>query len=131
MKQQLKKRIVGFATLCGLIIAYFIFRYPMISWHGMYEFPFILLIVGIIAIVISGIIIGNKIAPVFTVAGYVAGFFAGYYFESHYYDPGGGLLSDQWIIWMFTFVGAIFAGVVIEIISVIVKHNITKKRKAQ
>lgn len=103
----------------------------MIGWHGMYDFPFMLLIMGSIAIVISGIIIGNKIVPVLTTAGYVAGFFAGYFFKSNYYDPGGGLLSDQWIIWMFTCLGAIFAGIVIEIIVAIVKHCKTRKSKAQ
>ncbi|MCH5204173.1 MAG: hypothetical protein J1F03_05450 [Oscillospiraceae bacterium] len=131
MKEQLKKRIVGFVSLCGLIIAYLVFRYPMIGWHGMYEFPFVLLIAGIVAVVISGIIIGNKIAPVFTTAGYVVGFFAGYFFNTDSYDPGGGLLNNMWIIWMFLFIGAIFAGVIIEIIIGIADRCKKRKHEAQ
>ena len=111
----MKKRIVGIASLCGLFIFYYVCRYSLFGWHGMVSFPGYLLVVGIIAVGISGIIIGRKIIPVFTAAGYLAGFFIGHIFEADIFDPNSGTYnSNMWMIWTVTFLSAIFAGVFAE-----------------
>lgn len=111
----MKKRIVSIVSLCCLFIFYYVCRYLLFGWHGMKSFPGYLLVVGIIAVGISGIIIGGRFAPSFTAAGYLAGFFIGYIFHSYSFDPGGGLLNNMWEIWTVTFIAAIFAGVLAEI----------------
>lgn len=111
----MKKRVVGIASLCCLFVFYYVCRYLLFGWHGMKSFPGYLLVVGIIAVGISGIIIGGKFAPSFTAAGYLAGFFIGEIFEEDSFDPGGGLINNMWEIWTITFLAAIFAGVLVEI----------------
>ena len=111
----MKKRIVGVTSLCAMLIAYFVFRYLLFEWHGMKQFPLYLLIVGIIVITVSGIIKGNRIAPVFTAAGYIVGFLGGYLLAAPSYDPGGGILNNMWQIWMNSYGTAIIAGILIEI----------------
>ena len=110
----MKNRIVGFASLLLIFVAYFVFRYMLFKWHGMKEFPFYLLIVGVIIIVVSGILRRNKIVPVFTVAGYIFGFFCGYLLAVPSYDSGGTLLNNMWQIWMNSYGTAIISGILIE-----------------
>ena len=120
----MKRRMIGTVSLCVLLISYFAFRHPLFTWHGMKEFPFDLLLVGILVIVISGIIKCNRILPVCTAAGYITGFFCGYLFATTSYDPGGGTLNNMWLIWMATYGIAMIAGVLIEILH-------AKKHKAR
>ena len=120
----MKKRIVGVASLCVTLIAYFVFRYLLFEWHGMKQFPVYLLIVGIIVIVVSGLIKGNRITPIFTTAGYIVGFFVGHLLAVTSYDPGVGILNNMWQIWISLYAIAIIAGVLIEIFN-------GKKHKAQ
>ena len=122
----MKKRIVGIASLLVLIGSYLMFRYPLLGWHGMKEWPFDLLIPGVIAALIAGIILGKRIVPVFTAAGYILGFFGGLLFQSDYYDIGGGRLNNMWIIWTLTYLAVIAAGIIAEIINGIM----SKKKKA-
>ena len=123
----MKKRIVGIASLCCLFFFYYICRYLLFGWHGMKSFPGYLLVVGIIAVGISGIITGGRFAPMFTAAGYIAGFFIGHIFQKDSYDPGGGLLNNMWEIWTVTFLAAIFAGVLAEIfLKIYQKKHITQ-----
>lgn len=111
----MKKRMVGIVSLCILLIACYIFRYPLFAWHGMKEFPFYLLIPGIIVIVVSGIIQPGRIAPVFTAAGYIVGFFGGCLPAIPAYDPGGGTLNNMWQIWMNSYGTAMISGILIEV----------------
>ena len=110
----MKKRIAGIFSLCCLFIFYFVCRYLLFGWHGMKSFPGYLLVVGIIAVGISGIIMCGRFVPIFTAAGYIVGFFIGYIFQEDSFDPGGGRLNNMWEIWTVTFLAAIFVGVLAE-----------------
>ena len=118
----MRKRIVGIASLCCLLLSYYVCRYLLFAWHGMKEFPFDLLVVGVVVIAVSGVIKGGRIAPVFTAAGYIVGFFCGYLLQTVSYDPGGGALNNMWLIWMGFYGAAMIAGILLEIFS-------RKKRK--
>ncbi|MCH5260951.1 MAG: hypothetical protein J1F18_14410 [Lachnospiraceae bacterium] len=110
----MKKRIVGFVSLCVLLIAFLTFRYPLFELHGMKQFPLYLLILGISVITVSGIIKSYRIVPIFTTIGYIVGFFVGQLAVTSY-DPGGGTLNNMWQIWLISYTTAIVAGVLIEI----------------
>lgn len=112
----MKKRAAGMVSLVLLLAAYAVFRYALFGWHGMKEFPLLLLWPGLVVIGISGLWRGNRIAPAFTVAGYCAGFFGGYLFRTFSLDPGGGLLSNMWLIWAGVYAAAILAGILIELV---------------
>ena len=122
----MKKRIAGIVSLLVLIGSYLLFRYPLLDLHGMKEWPFDLLIPGIAAIVVAGIILGKRIVPVFTAMGYISGFFVGLLFQSDYYDSGGGRLNNMWAIWTVFYLAVIAAGVIAEIINEIM----SKRKKA-
>ncbi len=51
---------------------------------------------------------------VFTFAGYNLGVIAGGLFGRASYDPGGGLLHNGWLIWIFTFIGFVVLGGLVE-----------------
>lgn len=109
--------MVGIVSLCALLIAYLVFRYPLFHLHGMKQFPLYLLIVGMAVIAVFGIVRGGRIAPVFTAVGYVVGFLVGCLLGSTSYDPGGGTLNNMWQIWLGSYAAAVTAGVMIEIFS--------------
>lgn len=106
----MKKRIPGALSLLGLICAYLIIRYPLLFLHGMKEWPFDLLVFGVLIIAVSGLILCKKFLPVFTLAGYVVGFALGYLFQFDY----GRELNSMWIIWTCVYLAAVLAGGVTE-----------------
>ena len=62
----------------------------------------------------------------FTFAGYHLGVIAGGLFGRVSYDPGGGLLHNGWLIWIFVFIGCVCGGCIAEVIS----HAKKKKNKS-
>lgn len=122
----MKKRIVGIVSLLVLIGSYLLFRYPLFGLHGMKDWPMVLLIPGIIAALIAGVILGKRTVPVFTAVGYVLGFFGGALFQSTYYDDSHGVtVNNMWAIWTVSYLSVIAAGIIVEIINGIM----SKKKK--
>lgn len=111
----MEKRKVGIVSLCVLLAAYLLFRYPLFGLHGMKQFPFVLFIAGAAVIVIFGIVKGGRMAPLYTAVGYIVGFICGCVLERISYDPGGGQLSDFWKYWMGGFIAATVAGILMEV----------------
>lgn len=62
----------------------------------------------------------------FTFAGYHLGVIAGGLFGRVSYGPGGGLLHNGWLIWIFVFIGCVCGGCIAEAIS----HAKKKKNKS-
>ncbi len=102
----MKESKVGVLSLLGLIGAYLIFRYPLFYIHRMKQWSFILMVVGLIAISLSGIVLKRKVLPISIFIGYVLGFFAGYFFQFDY----GRDLNSMWIIWTCVYLIAFLAG---------------------
>lgn len=113
----MKERKTGILSFIGLAGAYFLVRYPLLFMHGMKEWPLDLFVLGVVAIILSGVIYKRKVLPVLTFAGYLLGFFIGYFFQ---FDYGVGL-NSMWLIWSGVYLACILSGYVAE--------RILKKRK--
>lgn len=108
--------LVHLLSFCVLLLGFIICRYAVFGViHKMKEWPFDLLIVGIIALLIS-LVAGKQYVPWFTSAGYSLGFWLGALFHTEGYDSGGGKTDNLWIIWTMVFLGCILAGAVFEIV---------------
>lgn len=59
----------------------------------------------------------------FTFAGYNLGAIAGGVFGQESFDPGGGLLHNGWLIWIFVFIGCVCGGCIVEAISNVKKNK--------
>lgn len=111
----MEKRKVGIISLCVLLAAYLLFRYPLFGLHGMKRFPLVLLVAGIAVIAVFGVVKGGRMAPLYTTVSYIVGFFVAYLLERITYDPGGGTMSNFWQIWLGGFIGGTVSGVFVEI----------------
>lgn len=98
-----------FVSLCVLVVSYVLIRFVLFI-HGMKQWPFVLLIFGVIIIGIC-FLRNRRLLPVFTVIGYDIGLVAGLLFNSDY----GRGLNNMWIIWSITMVAFIVVGIVSEI----------------
>lgn len=108
----MKERMIGNLSLAAVLASYLIFRYPLFDLHGMKDFPFILCLIGVFLIVLTGIVRKNKVTPPLIALGYIGGFAAGALFS---YDYGEGL-NNLWIIWMWCFVVASVAGIIANLV---------------
>lgn len=111
----MEKRKVGIISLCVLLAAYGLFRYPLFGLHGMKQFPLVLLVIGIAVIAYFGILKGGRMAPLYTTVGYIVGFLCGCVLQRISYDPGGGTMNDFWKFWMGGFLAATVAGILMEV----------------
>jgi len=75
----------------------------------MKDWPFVLFIVGIIIISVSGLALGRKVLPALTAIGYIVGFVLGYIFQ---FDYGPGL-NSLWEIWTCVYLMAISFGIIV------------------
>ena len=112
-----KHRIVWAAgSVVALGTSFLLFRYTFFGLHGMKQWPFILLILGEIVVIISsffnatGTMIGANV-------GYIMGFVAGMLFGVDGVDQGGGATNNAWQIWTVVFLICIAIGVVADIIA--------------
>lgn len=111
----MEKRKVGVISLCVLLAAYLLFRYPLFELHGMKQFPLVLFIIGAAVIVVFGIWKGGRLAPLYTTVGYIVGFILGCLLQNTFYDPGSGTLNDFWKFWWGGFIAATVAGILQEV----------------
>ena len=126
MKSTYRKRIfwvVG--SVVALCLCFILCRFTFIESHGSYQYPVVLFVVGIVAVIIAAIFDGRKIM-INTVVGYVGGFALGIFFGVDGVDQGGGATNNWWVIWTVSFIAIIIAGIIWEIVS---KRILNKKRE--
>jgi transcriptional regulator with XRE-family HTH domain len=126
-----KKELVGKATIINrglwvvgtagaLFVCFLPYRHFFYQQHGNKDWASVMFIVGLAAIFISAFIDTKKIM-VCTVAGYVISFIVGIVFNSYHDVVVNGEVvstnSTAWLIWTFTFLVLIFAGIVWEIVN--------------
>ena len=117
MKSTYRKRIFWAAgTAIALFLCFLLCRFIFIESHGSYQYPVVLFVVGIVAVIIAAIFDGRKIM-INTVVGYVGGFALGIFFSVDGVDQGGGTTNNWWVIWTVSFIAIIIAGIIWEIIS--------------
>lgn len=114
LQKHKKLFLVHLISLGVLLLGFILCRYAFFGLHGMGEWPFDLLIAGLVALLIS-LLAGKQNAPWFTSVGYFLGFWMGVLFHTEGYDPGGGKTDNLWGIWMLVFLGCIVAGFLLEL----------------
>ncbi|MCL2662276.1 MAG: hypothetical protein FWE83_02975 [Oscillospiraceae bacterium] len=117
MKSTYKKRIFwAVGTVIALCLCFILCRFTFIESHGSYQYPVLLLVVGIVTVILAAIFDGRKVM-ISTVVGYIGGFALGIIFNVDGVDQGGGATNNWWIIWTISFIALIAAGVIWEVIS--------------
>ena len=106
-----KNVMIHLLSLGVLCIGFALCRYVFFDIHGMKQWPVILFVIGIIAVIISFILEG-KTVPICTALSYIAGFVAGVIFQTDGTDSGGTTTNNLWIIWTVVFICLTLAGVI-------------------
>ena len=113
----IKNIILNIIFLCPLTACYVVIIFPpLYDLHKMRDFPLILFIAGIMTVVLSGFLKRNILTPILTIIGYITGLITGVIFQHTYLDPGGGALSNIWLIWLIVYLIFIIAGVTADIL---------------
>jgi len=87
----MKSRVIWtVGAIVALCICFLLCRFSLFELHGMKQFPTILLIIGLIAIIIAAIFASRKVM-ICTVVGYIGGFTMGILFNT----DGVELLSKR------------------------------------
>jgi len=117
MKSTYRKRILwAVGTVIALCLCFILCRFTFIESHGSYQYPVVLLVVGIVTVIIAAIFDGRKVM-ISTVAGYIGGFALGILFSVDGVNQGGGATNNWWVIWTVSFFVLIVIGIVWEIVS--------------
>ncbi len=111
MKKSLFRHLIAICILC---LEFGLCRYIFFDIHGMRQWPFVLLFLGVIVLFIS-FVFRAKYIPIFISVGYLIAFFACIIFQTDGADPGGGKTNSLWIIWTIVFVCVIMVSVLCEI----------------
>ena len=108
------KKIWNMLAPFGVLLAGFLLcRFAFFGLHGMREWPFDLLLAGLVVVKLS-LITKKQMIAWFTVIGYLVGFFVGVLFHTKGLDPGGGKTDNLWMIWTVTFMVCIVAGAITQ-----------------
>ncbi len=111
----MKKYFNNLISFILLVIVFLMIRFPLFDLHGMKDWPFNLLIIGVIIIAYSVFHIKLRFLSIFTTIGYAIGFIMGLLFHYYSLDPGGGSKNNLWILWTFIMFFFIFIGIVLSI----------------
>lgn len=116
IKNHKKLLLVHGFSLGLLLLGFVICRYVVFGTiHGMKEWPFDLLVVGMI-VWLAAFLTRKQYVSLFTALGYSLGFLLGALFHTEGIDPGGGKTDNLWIIWTVVFLGFILTGSILEVI---------------
>ncbi len=107
--------ILSFIMLGCYGFSYLLCRYAFFGLHGMKQWPNVLAIVGLIAIIIS-MVFRNQIVPLATIVGYMGGFVLAMIFNTDGIDQGGGGTNNAWKIWGIIFILSIVIGIILSFI---------------
>ena len=93
-----KGKKIALLSASVLMIGFVLIRFLLFELHGMKQWPFILMLLCLVVIVIS-IMLKAKMASIVSSVSYIIGFFIGYFFQKNGIDNGGGTTNNLWIIW--------------------------------
>lgn len=109
-----KKNVALHLSALGVLLAEFLLvRYALIDLHGMYQWPVVLLGIGMIFLAISFFKQG-RVLPLVTAGSYLVSFFLGVIRQTDGSDPGGGRTNTLWIIWTCAMIALVALGFVFE-----------------
>lgn len=83
----------------SMVISYWLANFYFYPLHGMKQFPKVL---GFFAfgMAVYSIIVNKRIFGFANSIGYILGMYLGNIFCTYDIDPGGGKLSNYWLIWL-------------------------------
>ena len=93
-----KGKKIALLSASVLMIGFVLIRFLLFELHGMKQWPFILMLLCLVAIVIS-IMLKAKMTSIVSSISYIIGFFIAYSFQKNGIDNGGGTTNNLWIIW--------------------------------
>ena len=114
--QKNKRLLATHLIALGLLLLGFVLcRYAFFGLHGMGEWPFDLLIAGLVVLILT-LLARKTYAPWFISLGYFLGFWLGVLFHKEGLDPGGGKTDNLWQIWTIAFFVCIVVGFIFELV---------------
>lgn len=102
-------------SLLILVISFFAVRYVFFETHGMKQFPFMLFLPLLLAMIVF-CFMNVKIISFVAAISYPIGFILADLFQTNGVDPGGGATSNLWIIWTVIVIAAIIFSAILEVI---------------
>lgn len=116
---------LGLGGLAALAAEWLLIRFPLFGLHGMNDWPWLLFLADVIAVVIAGLL-GAKWVVLGTLLGYLGGFFCGVIFDFPIKgDPCNG--TTGWVVWTCVFLAGIAVGAVAPAAIAL----ISKKKRAE
>ena len=104
-----RERALGSIRL--IVFQFLLLRLPF--FNMMKDWNLVMFIVSLSAAILSAVF-GKGLLANFAWLGYFCGYLAGRVFEKKSLDPGGGTLSNSWIIWTFVLLVFLVLGIVAE-----------------
>ena len=104
--------LVSFAILC---FGYFVIRYMLFDFHGMKQWPLVLL-VGCVVVIVVSYLAHSKILPLVTSISYPLGFALGAMFHTTTFDHAVGRTDNLWMIWTAVILIAMIVSGIVEFI---------------
>lgn len=104
---------VHLIALGALCLGFVLCRYVLFDLHGMKQWPEVLFMAGLLALLLSFCAKGRRF-PIFVSCGYILGFAAGLLFRTDGTDAGGAKTNSLWIIWSAVFVCFMVIGLTVD-----------------
>ena len=111
--------LLSFATLC---FGYFVIRYILFDFHGMKQWPLVLL-VGCVVVIVVSYLAHSKILPLVTSISYPLGFAVGAMFHTTTFDDAVGRTDNLWIIWTAVIMIAMIVSGIVEFIIILKRKD--------
>jgi len=110
----MKKTVLwGLLSFAILAVSYVLCRFVFFDAHGMKQWPTVLAIAVVVVILLS-LLIKSKATMIMSAVGYMVGYILGAMLCTSDVDPGGGAISNLWLIWTVVVIVSIVAGVIAD-----------------
>lgn len=103
-------------SVCLLVLEYILIRFALFDLHGMKDMPFYMFLLSLSFVVVS-YIANFKNMSIYSSIAYIIGYTVGHILETFTTDPGGGTLSNMWIIWVVSYFVILWAFIIFHMIS--------------
>lgn len=121
-----KKILICLLSLFALVLFWLVINPIWQETKGNISFASDLFFIGAIVILVALFLKAQWIS-LFTAGSYPLSFIIGILFQRDYEAPDGSTVNDMWAVWLWTFVGFILAGVLVECILLIFKRHKARK----
>lgn len=109
------KRVICTFSLVALLVFYVVCGGIYSSTQSNNSWATTLACLGFVAVLVA-LLLKAQWSAVFTAGGYLVGFIAAVIFQKDYVSPSGDTVNDLWAIWLWTYLGCILVGIIVELI---------------